>query len=229
VLRLNKIVINLEERFDRRYEMNRQLHRVGWDANYFSAVKPTSLDGFPSLGAKGCFLSHIEVLKRSIADDCHLIIMEDDLNFSPDFLVRWPNAVSELLTRDWSIFYPAAVTQGAGGLSLIEPSLGIQTAHFMLINRESIATIANGLQAILARPAGHPDGGAMHVDGAYSTIRAQDPKLRTYIYSPPLGYQRSSRSDIADPRFFDRSAALQKPIQMLRKLKTWIRFRGDSR
>src|SRR5882762_10090022 len=103
----------------------------------------------------------------------------------------------------------------------MDPSQGIQTAHFMLINRNSIATIANGLQAILARPAGHPDGGAMHVDGAYSTIRAQDPKLRTYSYSPPLGYQRSSRSDIANTRLFDRSPALQKPIQMLRKLKNW--------
>jgi len=218
VLQVNKIVINLDERPDRRDEMNRQLRRVGWDVNYFSAIKPTSLGGFPSLGAKGCFLSHLEVLKRSMADDRHLIIMEDDLNFTPDFLVRWPDAVSELFATDWSIFYPAAVAQGAGGLSLMEPSQGLQTTHFMLINRHSIATIADGLQAILARPMGHPEGGAMHVDGAYSTIRAQNPKLRTYVYSPPLGYQRSSRSDIANVRVFDRSRALQKPIRMLRKL-----------
>src|SRR5262249_38720104 len=149
------------------------LDRVGWKANYFNAIRPTSLDGFPSLGAKGCFLSHLEVLKQSISEKQHLIIMEDDLNFVPDFLVHWPNALSELLAQNWSIFYPAVDTQGAGGLSLLQPYEGVQTAHFMVINQASIPTIVGGLEAIIARPSGHPEGGAMHVDGAYSTIRAK--------------------------------------------------------
>jgi glycosyl transferase, family 25 len=219
-----KIVINLDERQDRREEMNCQLQKVGWEATYFSAIKPTHPDGFPSLGARGCFLSHLEVLRLSIGERKHLIILEDDLNFAPDFSVRWPNAISELLTTEWSIFYPAVVTPKGAGLCLIEPTHGIQTAHFMVIHRDSIATIANRLHAILSRPAGHPDGGAMHVDGAYSTIRANDPTLRTYVYSPPLGYERSSRSDIANNRLFDRIPALQGPVRMLRKLKDQVRL-----
>jgi len=67
----------------------------------------------------------------------------------------------------------------------------------------------------------------MHVDGAYSTIRAQNPQLNTYAYSPTLGYQRSSRSDITSARFFDRTPGLQKPVRMLRKLKDWLAFMGD--
>jgi len=94
-----------------------------------------------------------------MADDRHLIIMEDDLNFAPDFLDRWPNAISELLATDWSIFYPAIdVSPHAVGLSLMPPFQELRTTHFMLINRNSSKMIVAGLQAILARPVGHPNG-----------------------------------------------------------------------
>ena len=38
----------------------------------------------------------------------------------------------------------------------------------------------------------------MHVDGAYSTIRSQNPQLKTYAIAPVLGHQRPSRTDIRE-------------------------------
>ena len=68
----------------------------------------------------------------------------------------------------------------------------------MIVFRVEVAPrIIAGLETIMERAPGHVLGGPMHVDGAYSTIRAQNHDLKTYSASPPLGYQRSSRSDIS--------------------------------
>ena len=52
------------------------------------------------------------------------------------------------------------------------------------------------MEELQQRPPGHPDGGPMHIDGAYSTFRVQNPDVVTLIASPNLGWQRSSRSDV---------------------------------
>ena len=61
---------------------------------------------------------------------------------------------------------------GCHGSSRPKP---VQCAHFLLINAAALTTVIKGLETILSRPAGHPLGGPMHVDGAYTTIRAQNP------------------------------------------------------
>ena len=38
----------------------------------------------------------------------------------------------------------------------------------MLINAPAIGPLIAYLERMVARPAGHPEGGPMHVDGAYS-------------------------------------------------------------
>jgi glycosyl transferase, family 25 len=73
----------------------------------------------------------------------------------------------------------------------------------------------------LVRPAGHPLGGPMNVDGAYSTIRMQNPSLATYVYCPVLAYQRPSRSDIADLKRFDRVEMLAPIANLGRKVKSF--------
>jgi glycosyl transferase, family 25 len=215
-------VINLEHRVDRRVEMKRQLSLVGWDAVFFPAIRPTNAANFPSVGARGCFLSHLAVLKEAGRRRVRqLVILEDDVNFIADFLKRWPAAIGALESREWSIFYPGHILHGQmEGLSFISPSTGVQCAHFMVINDHAIPDLVEGLETILARPAGHPLGGPMHVDGAYSTIRAQRRTLITYAHFPVLGYQRASRTDIGNLRWFDRIGALAPAMNIARKLKT---------
>lgn len=215
-----RFVINLPDRNDRRVEMEQQLHRVGWGAKFQHAHRPNSADGFPSIGAHGCFMSHLATLKRGLTLRGHVLIMEDDLSFVPGFSQAWNNVYAKLQDAEWSIFYPGHTLDDLpDGLSMVDPSTGIVCAHFILINRSAVQTIIDGLETILSRPPGHPLGGPMHVDGAYSTIRQQNPSLRTYAASPVLGKQRSSRSDIADLKFLDRIEILRPVMNKLRRFK----------
>jgi glycosyl transferase family 25 len=215
-----RYVINLESRKDRRGEMENQLRRIGWSAEFSQSVKPSRLGGFPSFGARGCFLSHLDALQRGETTGNHVLIMEDDLNFVSDFSPHWSKAVEALKTTDWSIFYPAhLLPRTSDGLLMIDSEQGIRCAHFVVFHSVAVPRIIAGLQKILSRPAGHPLGGPMHVDGAYSTLRRQNPDLRTFIFSPSLGTQRSSRSDIADLRSFDRISFLEPLMIALRRIK----------
>src|SRR5580658_4700609 len=99
-------VINLEHRTDRRIAMEEQLSRIGWDAEFFSAIRPESAADFPSIGARGCFLSHLSVLINARdAGAEQIVILEDDVNFASDFAERWASSMARLQTTEWSIFY----------------------------------------------------------------------------------------------------------------------------
>jgi glycosyl transferase, family 25 len=214
-------VINLERRTDRRREMESELARVGWDATFFPAIEPTSSAGFASVGARGCFLSHLSVLKtaRDAAVE-RLVILEDDVNFVRNFGEKWRWMETELAVVDWSVCYPGhAMGTLPQGISALSPQTSVLCAHFMVINRRAINLIVEGLETILSRSAGHPLGGPMHVDGAYSTIRAQNPALNTYALFPTLGYQRPSRTDIRRGRWFDRLSVLQPAVKVMRRIK----------
>lgn len=213
-------VINLAERTDRRREMEHQLLHAGVTASFFPAIKPTDLAGFPSIGAHGCFMSHLAVLKVGLRQNQHVMIIEDDLDLVDDFRSRWGAILAELHARPWSVFYPAHFIKGLpAGISEIAPDTGVMCTHFLMFHRDAIAEIIAGLDRILLRPPGHPGGGPMHVDGAYSTLRAQNPALRTLAYSPALGTQRSSRSDIADLKFYDRISVLRPGARIFRGMK----------
>jgi hypothetical protein len=75
---------------------------------------------------------------------------------------------------------------------------------------------------MLARAAGDPRGGAMHVDGAYNWFRRDYPEVRTLIVIPELGYQRPSRSDIYRLAVHDQIPAIATAAQAFRKLKSTI-------
>src|SRR4051794_38102594 len=89
-------VINLRERTDRRREIERELARLalpsGW-AEFLAAERPDSAAGFPSAGVRGCFLSHLAVLKDAHARGLpNVLVMEDDLTLSPQ-LTGAPNPI----------------------------------------------------------------------------------------------------------------------------------------
>jgi glycosyl transferase, family 25 len=215
-------VINLPHRADRRMETERQLARVGWSAEFFPAIQPSAAAGFPSIGARGCFLSHLAVLKNALeARAERVVVLEDDVNFAAEFADQWQSATEALDQLSWSIFYPGHVLTGLSpGLSRLSPAIAVRCTHFMMIEGHAIPELVAGLQAILARPPGHPEGGPMHVDGAYSTIRGQNQSLATHAFFPVLGYQRPSRTDIGDHKWFDRIRALEPAVNFARRLKT---------
>lgn len=214
-------VINLEHRKDRRREMESQLRQVGWRAEFFKAVEPESAAEFPSKGARGCFLSHLAILKKARRQNLdRLIILEDDFDFSTDFPARWPAIEQFLREQNCAFFYPAPARLSADESILeISPDQGLMCTHFIIFDRSAISKSIEGLEAIMSRPAGDPLGGPMHVDAAYSVVRKQNPELKTYAHFPPLGCQRPSRTDVGDGHWLDRIYVFRPVATGLRKLK----------
>jgi glycosyl transferase, family 25 len=216
-----RYVISLPHRTDRQKAMRRELSRIGWEAEFFPAIRPEDAGGFPSIGARGCFLSHLAVLRQAMQDGTdRLVILEDDLSFVREFSTRWPSVLAELEAGTWDLFYPGHVIEHLpDGLSRLDTSTGVRCTHFMMINGPALPTLVSGLETILSRPAGHPLGGPMHVDGAYSTIRSQHPELATLVHGPALGFQRPSRTDICAPKWFDRLEILAPIVGFARNVK----------
>ena len=88
------VVINLPERTDRRREMTAELRRAGIDRRdprlqFFAGIRPADAGQYPSIGARGCFESHLGVIREAIRDRVEsVLILEDDLALHPAALRR---------------------------------------------------------------------------------------------------------------------------------------------
>ena len=219
-------ILNLPDRPDRRREIMEELDRIGTGPDdprvvLYPAIRPEEEAGFPSSGARGAFLSHLGVLRQARDLGCHtILILEDDCDFVPDIGALLPPALDMLDTLGLDIFYGGYVLpDGLGGadpeatpLLLANGATPVQMAHFVGFGRSVIEALVPYLEAMLDRPPGSPDGGPMHVDGAYNWFRASRPDLATWLARPQLGHQRPSRSDISAPGPLDR---LPGPLRRL--------------
>ena len=218
-------VINLPYRTDRRREMGTQLARIGlgFDSpavNLFPAVRPAAAGSFDSIGARGCFLSHLQVL-RAAAGSGSVLVLEDDLDFAADIDRSLPLAMSAL-PATWGIFYGgcrATFEAEAAPLRRAMPAQELGESHFVAFNSHVVLPLVAYLEAILHRPAGHPEGGPMHIDGAYSIFRRNQPEIETYVAAPLLGRQRPSRTDIYGLLWFDRLPVLRQIAQVVRRVR----------
>lgn len=217
-------IINLAERVDRRTEAIRQLNRLGRilpNTSFFEAKRPSSAGSFPSIGARGCFESHLAVLKAARDRHCRcLLLLEDDLDFTRDGLTRMEPVLAQLSVEDWSFFYGAHVlpARNRRGLVQILPDEPVLTASFVAFKGDVIVKLVEFLEAMLKRPAGSPDYGPMHVDGAYTVFRKLNPHFATLVAFPPIGKQRSSRSDITPTgMILDRFHVTQRLAAFLRR------------
>ncbi|MEF3075156.1 glycosyltransferase family 25 protein [Methylobacter sp. Wu1] len=224
-------IINLPYRTDRKREINAQLKKIGLSLEHpqidlFPAVRPDDAGYFPSIGARGCFMSHLNILrdakKRGLEN---VLIIEDDLDFSPDFNSRIDAAIVELTNSNWGVFYGGGrllsdvELSNNSELSKVNHDISIQTTHFIGFNQSIIAAMMDHLESILTRPAGHPDGGPMHVDGAYSWFRRHHQDVLTLIAVNELGHQRSSRTDIHELRWFDKTPVISVIVDAIRCTK----------
>lgn len=225
-------IINLPARADRKREMQAQLVSIGLSLDHskvqlFTAIRPKAAGDFPSIGARGCFLSHLGVLKDAERRGLErILILEDDLNFSADFQARIPRIIDGLANSEWGVFYggyqlTSPLTKSIDSdLALVTSPEGVLTTHFIGFQRTTISLLIAYLEKMLSRPGGDAEGGPMHVDGAYSWFRRQHPDLVTLAAVPELGFQRSSRTDIHELRWFDKWVGVRDLVRIARKRKT---------
>ncbi len=219
-------VINLPQRRDRRQQILHQFSRAGVSlepgrVEIFPAFKPESPAGFPSIGARGCFLSHREVLLTALREGVkRVLVLEDDLELTHHILDRPAVMLSTLDNTPWGLAYlghnlDLAETHPPQFVVTQQSSVG---AHFYALQGEAIAQCVDFLDAVLTREPGDPLGGPMHYDGALTMFRSAHPSLQTVACTVPLGHQGSSRSDIT-PRPWDRYPVLREVSHTLRRLR----------
>lgn len=212
-------IINLIERIDRRREMELQLKKIGLNSSdagirFFPAIRPEALAGFPSIGARGCFMSHLCVLDEAAKNKFRrILICEDDLNFVYNFNSRIDQVLAQLSRIDWALFYggyrlydgwPENARKDDGCIITMPATQTIGTTYFLAFQGESIASAGRYLKEMVARSPGDLRGGPMHVDEAYDWFRKDNPQFTTVIATPELGYQRPSRSDILQLAWHER-------------------------
>lgn len=219
-------VINLPSRTDRRRRILRELTRLQGGAlsdkiKIFPGIRPGTPNGFQSVGAYGLMLTYLALLddamKRGLTN---LLIMEDDLIFTPQAVTSSPRVIQELTTCKWDFAYLGHQLELKAKESLFQEYLDdIVTAHFVAIKGHILPELKKYLEEVLNRPAGHPLGGRVHVDGAMSLFRRGRPHLKTLVAVPVLGYQGSSSSDITPSGWWDRNPMSRAVVDTLRNIR----------
>ena len=216
-------VINLPSRTDRRAETETELARTGdTRAVFFDATRPRDEGKFRSIGEHGCYMSHLAILQNNVGCK-NLVVMEDDVSFTPD-LIRAEQVLASLPV-DWDLFYAgheqlsAHKSQWDGeGVVRVAPHVKLIGLHCYLVNGGAIGKLAAFFQLLLSRQRGDPAGGPMPADGALNWAREQL-HLKTYAAVPQICFQRSSRTDIGQKKWFDDLPAFRGVVDSGRKLK----------
>ena len=227
-------VINLKTRADRREEMSEQLQGIGLSfdsprVELLEATKPQHAGGFESVGAHGCFMSHLAVLRQARDQGVSsVLILEDDLNFCERFSEKFEFVARFLTSEPWGMLYGSYFvseplkTSSAPCVQAPSQRL-IGTTAFLAISGKHIPALVTYLEAMLTRPAGDPQGGPMHIDGAYCWFRRSHTDVITWLAHPALGFQRASKTDVHRLRWFDRVAWLAWLIAKVRRLRNRLR------
>jgi hypothetical protein len=221
-------IISLPERKDRRRQVGDEMARAGCPigserVQIVDGIRPADAGSFPSIGARGCFASHLAVLRFARAEGArHVLVLEDDVMFTPA-LARSGGLASTVAIGDWDFLYPGHAEPTVDGpLQWIPTRTPMVCAHCYAVNERAYDRVIAYLEACMRRPSGHPDGGPMHVDGAFSMLRQRDRSLVTLRASRSIAGQRSSRSDIEGPTRADASP-LAPLVDLARNAKNWWR------
>lgn len=242
-------VINLESRKDRLQEIREEFNKIGIDFSHpkfqvFKAIKPETYDGWPTQGTKGCYLSHLGVLKNAKQNGFErILILEDDASFTQYFNILMDETIRQLKDTHtensaWGIFYGGyracenvddKITEAYKLNKLYSknifkplPEHEIFCLHFVAITKPVIAQLVDYLEAIMNKPMGDPTGGRMHVDGAYNWFRKEHPEITTLMAYPQLAKQRSSRTDIHELKWFDVLPFFKTAAGAARKIKNHL-------
>lgn len=220
-------IINLPYRSDRRVETIAELKSVGYEESefiFFEASRPNDAGDFPSIGSRGCFDSHLRVMKDALQHGySKILILEDDVCISKKWMNESLDYIASLNSCSWDIAYfgyeifDDLPTNDSNKFTQWDKK--VQTLHFYALNASVLTRVVEFLELILTREAGDPLGGPMHVDGAISTFREQNPDIITLLAIPCLATQRASKTDIGSHKFFDKVFFLKDLVAFARKIK----------
>lgn len=230
-------IINLESREDRRLEVTSEFARLGLaidgdrikfhTASRFDAAHP-----FPSIGAKGCFYSHLAVLEEAKSKKFEsVLILEDDCDFIGTIESAFLRATEALLATDWDIFFGGhedlvCDENLTEAIQPIKSGSWIRGTHFVAFRKTAIDAILPFLHEEIEHLANDPLGASRGIDAAYTHFGRKFPEFRYFVAWPKLGYQRPSRTDVQEPSAYDRLPLINSIVVPARKLKRFLKKRS---
>jgi glycosyl transferase family 25 len=192
-------IINLASRPDRRRQMLGELRRVGLTDDprvaFVEAARPATASPWRSVGERGCFESHLAILREAAGAGASVLILEDDADFTRSALEQQP--ATDVL---W------------GGYGLFADD-HIHGSHCMGFSAHAVARLVPFLEGLASHPSPPP------IDGAYVWFRRANPDVRFHLCSPQVAVQRPSTSDVAGPRGLDRIPLARPLLMALRHIK----------
>jgi glycosyl transferase family 25 len=230
-------IINLSDRTDRRRQVEREFRRVGVNipsenVRLYTAIRPTDKAGFMDIGTRGNFTSHKNVLELANRDRLrNVLIFEDDVSFRNVEGAFEQKLLTQLAREDWDVVFFGYLSPPDEGLTgpLMRWPKDILGMHFYAVNGRFIGTMLEYMNECEMRPRDHPLGGPMTADGAYNHIRYVTPNINVFLSVPNLAHQRSSRTDIASTRGFDRIVWLRPFLRSARAVKHQLRMALDKK
>ena len=99
---------------------------------------------------------------------------------------------------------------------LIYSDLPFKCSHCYMVHKRALPRVVDYLEKTIFRPLGHPDGGKMYIDGAFSLYRTLNPDIQTLISNPVLSVQRGSTSSLGGGRWYDHGAISRSAISWAR-------------
>jgi len=171
-------VVNLDKRPDRLADCEDSW----WKLNFYPERFPAIENPNPAMG---CYLSHLEILRRARDANKNVLIFEDDVDIIrfEDKLIE--KALDELYYLDWAMFY-------LGG-NILKPFYQetnhlarlthCQSTHAYSVNKKYLPQIVDFLEKNI-----------FIIDCLYADVIV--PQLPCYITIPMMAIQRSDYSDI---------------------------------
>lgn len=199
--------VNLNHRKDRLQRMVDSLREVGIMAertpgrlpSEFPVDKKTQVMRNRTPGAIGCHYSQVSIMEKALAMGKHAWVMEDDLIFCKDFMMRLRHMERFCESHSWDILW-------LGGTFHINPphwhkelgrdaevtedprmirTLGAFCTYAYIVNLNSLELILSGLESLVEV--------SMGIDWAMIQLQ---PQLQTFAFVPGCITQYDNQSDI---------------------------------
>jgi len=229
-------IINLRDRLDRRQEAEDEFGKIGLtipndQVRFYTATRPTDRGNFHSVGARGAFTSHRNVLDLAAADKLqNVLVFEDDVSFRNVGDDCISQIIARLSDKDWDLIffgYTSPSDQALIGPLIPWKRITIGT-HFYAVNGRFMGRMLEYMRDSEVGPAGNSEHGPTSADGIYNRVRLQDPNIRVLLAAPSLAFQRSSRTDLQPVSIYDRLSFLAPGMRTARKIKHQLRMTLDS-
>lgn len=223
-------VIHLPERKDRFDSLSSEFRNLGIDMSHPKidipyAPRPETPNGFTSRGVYGNFMSHLEILRRAKDEGLRTVwVLEDDAIFSKRMCRLQAELVDKVRQDEWDLcFFGHSLNRELAMLpdGLVKPPADFIWAHCYAVHARVLPRIVAFLERALTLPAGHPEGGRLYIDAAFTLFRRFNPDVVALVSNPALSIQKGCYSSLAERRWYDDVGMMRPAVSAARSLRDY--------